>query len=113
MDPIIDLAAKLGKAIGQSQQALALRAAREEMHKQPELEKLLQQYQEQAQKIGQMEDENKPIEVEDKRRLQELHDKLVASEVFKKFTSVQVDYVDLMRQVNEALGRELSGTEGE
>ena len=47
----------------------------------------------------------------DKHRLQELNDKLVASQEFKKFTAAQVEYVDLMRKVNEEIRRELAETE--
>ncbi len=72
---------------------------------------MLKQYQEQSLKIEQLEHENKPVEVEDKHRLRELHEKLVASDVFKRFTGAQVEYVDLMRQVNQALRRQLAEVE--
>ena len=111
MSEIIDLATKLGKAIGDSPQAAALKEARKTMEGQADLIKLLQEYNQQAQKIGQMEDQNKPIEVDDKRKLQELHEKLVASDVFKKMQMAQVGYVDLMRQVSTAIHGQLAEIE--
>ena len=60
-----------------------------------------------------MEETRKPVEVNDKHRLAELHDKLVSEETFKKYTAAQVDYVDLMRRVNDALRRQLSDVESE
>ncbi len=111
MTDIIELAQRLGKAISESTQAANLRVAREEMDKQGEIAQMLKDYQAQAEKVAKLEHENKPVEVEDKHKLQELHGKLVASDVFKKFTAAQVEYIDLMRQVNETLQKQLSETE--
>ena len=111
MTDIIELARRLGKSISESTQAADLRAAREEMNKQGEIAQLLKDYQAHAEKIAKSEHENKPVEVDDKHKLQELHGKLVASDVFKKFTAAQVEYIDLMRRVNETLQKQLSETE--
>ena len=113
MTDIIELAQRLGKSISESTQAANLMAARAEMDKQGEIVQLLKDYQAQAGKIAESEHENKPVEVDDKHKLQELHEKLVASDVFKKFTAAQVEYIDLMRQVNETLQKQLADTEKE
>jgi len=107
----IELAGNLGKAMAESPQAVALRDARAALNGEPEVTQALAEYQQQAGKIAQLEREQKPVDVAEKHRLQELNDKLVASETFKKFTAAQVDYVDLMRKVNEAIRRELAATE--
>jgi hypothetical protein len=73
--------------------------------------RILGDYQAQSEKIAQAEQENKPIEVEDKHRLSELHAKLISSDVFKKFTAAQVEYIDIMRQVNDTLRRNLAKTD--
>lgn len=111
MSEINELANKLGKALSQSPQALALRAARAEMDKQPQIAQALQEYQKQADKLGQLDAQQKPIEVEDKKTLQQLRDKLVGFEAFKKFTAAQMEYVSLMHEVNETLRRALAETE--
>jgi len=113
MEKAIELAEQLGKAISQSPQALALRTAREHFASHPDLVQLLRDYQMQADKIAQLERENKPIEVEDKHKLEELHNKLIAAEPFKKLTSAQVEYIDLMRRVNEAMQKHLTETASE
>jgi len=110
-DPIIEMATKLGKAISESPQAAKLREVRKELDAHKDVLDTLKQYQEQAQKLEQMEHENKPVEVEDKHKLRDLHDNLIASEVFKRFTAAQVEYVDLMRQVNQALRKQLAEVE--
>ena len=113
MPDVMKLAEELGKAISQSPQAAALRKVRAELNKQPEVTQLLKDYQAQSVKIARLESEEKPIEVDDKHRLEELHDKLVATEIFKKYTAAQVEYVDVMRQVNDALRKQLAETEQE
>ena len=75
--------------------------------------RLLRDFQAQSDKIRQLDAEQKPVEVEDKHALQELQDELVASEIFKKYTAAQVNYIDLMRQVNQAIQNELAPTEGD
>jgi len=112
MQEIIEQAGSLGRAIAGSPQAARLRQARADLEAKKDLLDLLKDYHAQADKIAAMEEQNKPVEVGDKHKLQELHDRLIASEVFKKYTSAQVDYVDLMRNVSDALRRELSRTEG-
>ena len=105
------MAEKLGEAIAQSPQAAALRNARDAVSKEKDLTDLLQQYREQINKISKLEEEKTPVEVEDKHKLSELQTKLFASEPFKKFTAAQVEYVDLMRKVNDVLRKQLMETE--
>lgn len=112
MSACIELARRLGKALADSPQATAYRAAREELNAQPDVRQTLQAYQQQAEKVARLEAEEKPVEVEDKHRLQELNNQLIASEVFKKLTAAQVEWVDLMRRVNQALEGELTEVEG-
>ena len=111
MSAIIELAQRLGKSIADSPQAAALRAARKELDSRPEIKKLLEDFQAQSEKLADLEQAKKPIEVADKHRLAELQDKLVGEEVFKKFTAAQVEYVDLMRRVNETLRKHMHAAE--
>ena len=113
MSAIMELAEQLGKAISDSPQAKALRDARAGLNQQPVVLKLLQEFQAQSDKIAQLEEANKPIEVEDKRRLQALHEQLIGNDVFKKYTMAQMEYVDLLRKVNQALDAQLGTTEQE
>ena len=111
MNEILEMADKLGKAMAASPQAKALQDARKLLDAQPELLATLKQVREHSDKLARLEQEKKPIEVEDKHRMDELQDKLLASDVFKKFTAAQVEYVDLMRQVNDILRRQLAAVE--
>ena len=113
MDDIVELAERLGKAIADSPQATALNAVQAEVEKDAETSRLLKDFREQSEKVARMEHENKPIEVDDKHKLEELHNKLIASDNFKKLTAAQVEYVDMMRRVNEAVSRNLDPAEGD
>jgi cell fate (sporulation/competence/biofilm development) regulator YlbF (YheA/YmcA/DUF963 family) len=111
MQAILDLAARLGKAIAESPQAATLRAAKEELNKHADLAAVLKDFSAQADKIARLEAEGKPVEVDDKHRLDELEGNLVGHEVFKRYTAAQVDYVDLMRRVNAELRKCLAPVE--
>lgn len=112
MTDCVELATRLGQAIASSPQAATFRAAREALEAQDETMQALDEYQKQMQKVAELEQEAKPVEVADKARLRELNDKLISCDEFKKFTAAQVEYVDLMRKVNDALRKELAETEG-
>ena len=107
MDDIIDMAAKLGKAIAESPQATTLAQARKQMDAQPEILQLLQAFRDQSARIAELQKTNQPIEVTDKHKLDDLHGKLVSQEAFKQFTAAQVEFVDLMRKVNAAISDRL------
>jgi len=112
VEDITAMAERLGRAIAGSPQAAALREAQKALEAETETTQLLREYQEQARRIGQLEADEKPVEPEDKRKLDELHAKLVATATFKKLTAAQVEYVDVMRQVNDAIRKHLNETEG-
>jgi len=107
VNEIIEMAAKLGKAIARSAPAEALRKARGEMNAQNDVMQLLRDFQKQSERIAELQENDKPVEVEDKHKLDVLHEQLVGKDVFKEFTAAQVEYVDLMRKVNEAITQEL------
>jgi cell fate (sporulation/competence/biofilm development) regulator YlbF (YheA/YmcA/DUF963 family) len=111
MPTITELAAQLGQAVATSPQAAKLRAAKDELDRHADIAAMLKEFSAQAEKVAKLEEANKPIEIADKHKLQELQDKLVSHEVFKRFTAAQMDYVDLMRQVNTELRKHLAAVE--
>jgi cell fate (sporulation/competence/biofilm development) regulator YlbF (YheA/YmcA/DUF963 family) len=110
-EDILAQAGRLGKMIADSPEAGKLKEAQKALEAEPELKQLLQDTQQHMDKMSQLESSGQPIEVDDKRRLQELQNQLIASETFKQFTAAQVEYVDLMRKVNEAMRSELREVE--
>jgi cell fate (sporulation/competence/biofilm development) regulator YlbF (YheA/YmcA/DUF963 family) len=104
---ILSLASQLGQAIAEAPQAKALRAARQAMHAQKETLQLLSDYQKQIEKVAALEQDGKPVEPDDKRTLKALESRLLSRPDFKAFTAAQVEYVELMRQVNDTLRQKL------
>jgi cell fate (sporulation/competence/biofilm development) regulator YlbF (YheA/YmcA/DUF963 family) len=111
MDTIIQLAEQLGKAIRQSPQDAALRAARKLISTRPDLKGLHEDYQKQLAKIATLERSGKPVEVDEKHKLQALHDKMVAASEFKDLVEAEMEYVDLLRKVNATLHAQLGQNE--
>ena len=112
MSAITELASRLGKTIASAPEALAMKAARDELNNAAEIAQVLKDLQAHTVRIQQLEAENKPIEVDDKHKLQDLQEELAASDVFKRYSAAQVNYIDLMRQVNQAIQTELAPVEG-
>lgn len=107
MDEILQQARRLGRAIHDSPQARALRQAQKAFDDDPDAGKLFEEAREQMDKVRRLEQANQPVEVADKHRLDELQNRLAASETFKRYSSAQVDYLDLMRKVDQAMRDEL------
>ena len=113
MEAIKAMAARLGRAIADSPQAKALREAGKQLDSQSDVKEMLEKFRQQSDKMARLQQENKPVEVEDKHALADLQDKLAGSEAFKKYTEAQMNYVDLMRTVQDELQKHLSQAEGE
>jgi len=111
VNDIVQQAQGLGKSIASSSQAALLRKARQALHADEQAMKTLQEFETHSHKMMELEQAGKPVEVDDKHRLEQLQAKLVGMESFKKFSAAQVEYVDLMRQVSDAIRKELSATE--
>jgi len=109
MSAVIEMARRLGRSIAESQEAKNHHDARKAVRDRPDLDELMKAYQEHNAKVAQKEHEGKPVEVNDKHKLQELHDQIVASPELKKLSAAEVEYMDLMRRVNEAIQKEIHG----
>ncbi|NIA07135.1 MAG: hypothetical protein GWP14_05790 [Actinobacteria bacterium] len=96
-------AAELGQLIADSPAGKALLKARRELQVDKQAHKMLEDYQEQMQKIATLEKERKPVEPEDKRMLVELQQKVASHETLKLWIKAQADFSQLMRDVNQAI----------
>ena len=108
---IRSLAQQLGRAVARTHEATTLRDLRRQLDSQPEIMKSLDEFHQHSDRLAQLEAENKPIEVADKRKLQELHSRLISSDLFKRYTAAQMEYVELMRQVSDAVREPLGEVE--
>ena len=112
MEAILKLADQLGKAIADAQAAESLRAAREAMHADSETMELLEQFMKQSAKLNELAQKQQPIEPEDKRAMNDLQGQVAAKGTFKTFSAAQVEYVDLMRRVSQAILTHLRTVDG-
>jgi len=100
---ILDSARELGKKIATHAVAVKLEGTIGRLQEDREAQRLLADYQRHLTALGEKEAAGKPIEVEDKAKLEKLQNGVVRNPVLREFQMAQMDYVDLMRQVDEAI----------
>ena len=114
IDPkLTELAEKLGAEMAASKTVEDFKRFRREMLADAEAHGLLKAYQDHVAALARKEHEGKPIEVEDKHKLRELREKTYRNDKLKALLAAEADYVEMVEQVNNILGRHLSaGEEG-
>jgi len=105
---IVKAAQELGLLIQKHSSAVKLRDMIERLQEDTEAQRLMTDHNRLVQKLSEKQMNNEPIEVEEKRQLQATQDKVVRHPLLSEFQMVQMDYVDLMRQVDEAMAGESS-----
>ena len=68
-----------------------------------EAQRVLNDYQRHLATIAEKESQRQPIEVDDKKKVQTLHDQVVSHPLLRDLQIVQMDYLDLIRRVDEAM----------
>ena len=107
MEQLIEMAKRLGQQIAAHQRTVLLKKAQKEVDQDPQAEKLVLEYQHQAEKIRQLEREQKPIEVEDKRKLKDIELKIAENDKLKEMTLRQMNFVEMMRKIKQTIDEQL------
>ena len=107
MEEMLQAAGALGRLIAAHDSYRRLRAAESCVAAQPDLRKLLEDFETQRRKIADLERQTRPVEVEDKRELQRLADAVHASADLQELLRAQADYLGVMNRVNRAIRQEL------
>ena len=108
----IEKAAKdLGAMIADHEAAKKMQEASKQFDADQDTQRLLNDYQREAEKVARKQQNNEPIEVAEKRRLQELQDQVIANPLVSKLQIAQMDYLDLMRRVQQIIFEQASGEE--
>ncbi|MEX0654531.1 MAG: YlbF family regulator [Phycisphaeraceae bacterium] len=102
-DDILQAARELGEQISQHEAAKKFEAVIARLRDDQEAQRLLNDYNRHLQTLSEKEMNQQPIEVDDKARLSELQKKVVTHPVLRDLQRAQMDYVDLMRRVDEAM----------
>lgn len=103
MDDIIADAAALGKKIGSHPKMKAFVDAVNALQADSEAESLLKRYREMSQALDAKASQGKPIEVHEKRELADLQKRVASNDKIKAVTRCEMDYLDLMRRINDAI----------
>jgi len=102
-EEILEAARQLGKLIGSHDAAKKFADVTGRLRDDDDAQRLLSDYNRHASTIAEKESNGSPIEVEDKRKLEEFQTKVMTHDLLRDFQMVQMDYVDLMRRVDEAM----------
>jgi len=107
MEQLIEMARHLGRRIAAHERTSLLKQAQKAVNEDDEAGGLIKQYQQQAEKISQLGQEQKPVEVADKHKLLEIEQKISTNEKLKELTHRQMDFVEMMHKVKQTLDDEL------
>lgn len=100
---ILEAARKLGAMIAEHPTVRKYGEILDAIRNDVEAQRLLADYSRQIDLIGEKESQGRPIEVEDKRRLSDLQARVAMHPKLRDMQIAQMDYVDLMRRVDEAM----------
>lgn len=112
-EQIVAAAEKVGELIAEHPAARKLEAVLERLEKDTQAQRTLTDYNRQLQKIAEKEQAGKPIEVEDKHQAQTLRNQIIRNPILCDLQIAQMDYVDLMRRVDQAIGGQTPTGPGE
>lgn len=110
---IVEAATRLGQLISEHPAMVKYREVLSAIREDTEAQRLLADYSRQMDLVAEKETEGKPIEVEDKRKLSDLQGRIAMHAVLREMQMAQMDYVDLMRKVDEAMAAGGAADEGE
>ncbi len=106
MENIFELAKQLGEALAEHPIGKKYNDARQMLDKDPAARQAIQDYETYARQLEQKNREGKPIEPEEKRKLAGFQARISGNEAIKKWMEAQVDYMNLLRQINDLVMKE-------
>jgi cell fate (sporulation/competence/biofilm development) regulator YlbF (YheA/YmcA/DUF963 family) len=109
MEKILEAANTLGHLLKKNEIVTRYHEFGEELEKNEEAKKLLDEYMEFTTKYRMKEEKGEAIEVSDKEELSEFQEKLQKNELITKFMATQAYYMSIIQKVNERI----SNPEGE
>jgi len=110
---VVAKARELGALIAEHEAARQVEAVARELEADTEAQRLLTDYRRHLTTIAEKQQNQQPIEPEEKKRLEEAQAAVIRHPLLRKLQTAQMDYADLMRQVNEAITGEGTPEAGE
>lgn len=109
VEDILAKAIELGELIAECSASKAYKKTRQDVQADEQAKKLTEDYQQQIQKIAELEQNAKPIEPEDKKKLADIQQQVASHSTLKAWMKAQMDISDLMRKVNQAISKPFQG----
>ena len=103
MEKILELAKQLGQEIANNKIAKQYFEASKALDEDADAQELIKQYEQQAQQLAMKERQAQPIEPQEKQKLADLQAKIAENPKIKQWMQEQVEYVNLLRKVNETV----------
>lgn len=100
---ILDAAGELGTLVNSHAVAVKFEESVKALREDVEAQRTLTDYQRHLTALAEKNATGKPIEVDDKQKLETLQNKVIQTPVLRDFQMAQMDYLDLMRQVDAAI----------
>jgi len=102
-DELLKDARALGEKIATHDAAKKFEEAVKALRDDADAQRLLNDHNRAIMAVAEKEQKGEPVEVEDKRKLEDLQKKVVSNRTLRQLQMAQMDYVDLMRQVDQAM----------
>ncbi len=112
MADMMKLAEDLGKELANQPATKKFMELQQQLSKDEDAQELLNEYEQQAQKMSQAQSQGEAIEPQDKQKLSDMQNKLSGNEVVKNFLSARVEYADMLRKINETITAQLAPEQG-
>lgn len=108
-EEILDAAKKIGQMVTEHDAAQKLEAAIKALDNDADAKQSMGAFNQHLQALAAKEASGQPIEVEDKRTLETLQQAVVMNIHLRNFQTAQMDYVDLLRKIDEQITGEPAG----
>ncbi len=112
MEDIIADAKALGKKIADHPRTKSFMSAARAVAENAEAQSILKKLQEQAEKIHNLEQAGRPIEVADKRALADRQADAAGHSLLKQMMKTQADYLEMMQRINAAIDEAAAAAAG-
>lgn len=106
---ILDAAKSLGKLISTHAAAKRMDDLMKRLQNDREAQRVLTDFNRHMQMVSQKEQSGRPVEVEDKRKLDQHQTAVAQNLVLRELQMAQMDYLDLMRQVDDLVNGAAEG----
>ncbi|MCC5827959.1 MAG: YlbF family regulator [Phycisphaeraceae bacterium] len=103
-EAITKAAKELGELLKEHPAVKRLQQVTSEMSRNSDAQRLVNEMNQHIEKLAEKEMTGRPIEVAEKRKLQELQQAVTLNIAIRNFQNAQMDYLDLMRKVDDAMG---------